>query len=136
MGEPASEAIGKLAMDMEESPSLAALGMISAMREVSQGLDRVAKRQDHTSEKLDKIDELLHKFDKRLDLIEHRESQVEENKKNISELDKRLALIEADKNRQQGAVGLVSWIMQSWPAIFGFILLVAMLIAGGFIKAG
>ena len=43
-------------------------------------------------------------------------------------LQSRVDLLEVDKTRRDGAVGLFNWMLKSWPALVGFALLVAVIL--------
>lgn len=51
----------------------------------------------------------------KLDAIGHLVEQVKEIKLEQERHHFRIAVLEADKNRREGAVGLVEWISRHWP---------------------
>lgn len=51
----------------------------------------------------------------KLDVIGHLAEEVREMKEEQKAHNLRLAILEADKNRRDGAVGLVSWLTRNWP---------------------
>lgn len=51
----------------------------------------------------------------KLDAVTHLVEQVREMKEEQERHHFRIAVLEADKNRREGAVGLVEWIARHWP---------------------
>jgi hypothetical protein len=51
----------------------------------------------------------------KLDAIGHLVEQVREMKEEQEKHHFRIAVLEADKNRREGAVGLVEWLGRHWP---------------------
>lgn len=51
----------------------------------------------------------------KLDAVTHLVEQVKEIKETQERHHFRIAVLEADKNRRDGAVGLVEWIARHWP---------------------
>lgn len=54
----------------------------------------------------------------KLDAVGHLVEQVKEIKLEQERHHLRLAVLEADKNRREGAVGLVEWFSRHWPFTF------------------
>jgi hypothetical protein len=61
----------------------------------------------------------------KLDAVTHLVEQVKELREEQEKHNFRLAVLEADKNRRDGAIGLVEWLSRHWP----FSLLIAALAA-------
>lgn len=71
----------------------------------------------------------------KLDGINHLVEQVKEMKVEQDKHHFRIAVLEADKNRREGAVGLVEWLGKNWPMIGGLIALVVWVgLANGLFK--
>lgn len=51
----------------------------------------------------------------KLDAVSHLVEQVKEIREEQSRHHFRLTVLEADKNRREGAIGLVEWIGRHWP---------------------
>jgi hypothetical protein len=51
----------------------------------------------------------------KLDAVTHLVEQVKELREEQERHNFRLAVLEADKNRRDGAIGLVEWLSKHWP---------------------
>jgi hypothetical protein len=51
----------------------------------------------------------------KLDAVTHLVEQVKELREEQEKHNFRLAVLEADKNRRDGAIGLVEWLSRHWP---------------------
>jgi hypothetical protein len=63
---------------------------------------------NNNSAKLDSIGALAETQKEMLRRLEHHDEELEKHHF-------RLAVLEADKNRREGAVGLVEWVARHWP---------------------
>jgi hypothetical protein len=90
-------------------------------------MKRIADQQDRISGKIDSTSEVIHDIDKRLAVIEGNSLST-----TVAHHDERLTLLENAEERRKGAVGLWDFVLKSWPAIIGFVLLIsAILVANG-----
>lgn len=71
----------------------------------------------------------------KLDAVGHLVEQVKEIKEEQGRQHFRIAVLEADKNRREGAIGLVEWVSKNYPFLFLSMLLALWVgIANGAIK--
>jgi hypothetical protein len=54
----------------------------------------------------------------KLDAVTHLVEQVREIREQQEKHHFRIAVLEADKNRRDGAIGLVEWVSRHWPFAF------------------
>lgn len=116
---------GELFVPMNES-DVSNLSLIHALRATSDQMKRVADQQDRMSGKMDSVSNVVHDIDKRLAVIEGNSLQT-----TVKEHDERLAALEAAEQRRVGAIGLWDFVLKSWPAVLGFLILLAALVATG-----
>lgn len=102
------------------------LSLIHALRATSDQMKRVADQQDRMSGKMDSVSNVVHDIDKRLAVIEGNSLSSA-----VKDHDERLAALEAAEQRRQGAVGLWDFVLKSWPAVLGFVVLLAGLLVTG-----
>lgn len=50
------------------------------------------------------------------------------NSAKLDALGLRVAALEADKNRRDGAFGFFEWFVKNWPAVIGFVVLIAIVL--------
>src|SRR5690348_7804217 len=96
------------------------LAVIHALRSAADGMKRLGEQQDRHGAKLDELVTGMHSVDKRLAIIEANSLST-----TVAEIDERVTALEATDHRRQGAIGLWDFVLKSWPAIVGFVLLVA-----------
>lgn len=102
------------------------LSLIHALRANSDQMKRVADQQDRMSSKMDAVGNVVHDIDKRLAIIEGNSLASA-----VKDHDERLAALEASEQRRAGAVGLWDFMLKSWPAVLGFlVLLVGLAVTG------
>jgi hypothetical protein len=85
---------------------------IEAMRQIVDNLRRLNDRSE-------KQTEVLHGIDQRL-------VRIESNKLDtvVAELRADVTILKADKERRDGAFGLVNWAFKNWPGVIGFFVLI------------
>jgi hypothetical protein len=99
------------------------LAVIHALRTTADGMKRLADQQDQYRDQISEIVQGIHQIDKRLSIIEansltHR----------VDAHDLRIKVLEDDRQRRIGAVGLVEWMGKNWPAIALFVALVVYMV--------
>lgn len=96
---------------------------IEALRQITDNLRRLNDGQAEQGK-------VLHSIDTRLVKIE---SNSVANK--VGDLERKVDELEADRDRRAGAIGLFEWLFKHWPALVGFVLLVAIILkSNGVIK--
>lgn len=96
---------------------------IEALRQITDNLRRLNDAQAEQGR-------VLHSIDNRLVRIESSSVAAK-----VSELECKVDLLEAERDRRAGALRLVEWIVKHWPAVIGFLLLVAVILkSSGVIK--
>lgn len=103
--------------------------LLEALRMSSEGVARVAEQQSEHAKILREMSDTLHAIDKRLILLESGGVVAK-----LDDHEKRLTLLEADKNRRDGAMGLGTWFVKNWPGVLGFLVLIAVLADKGIIR--
>lgn len=73
---------------------------------------------------------LLHDIHTRVVKIESNrlDSVVAANATKIEQLDKRVDLLERDKDRRDGAMSGFDWMLKNWPGVIGFFALIAVIL--------
>jgi polyhydroxyalkanoate synthesis regulator phasin len=103
------------------------LAVIHALRATADGMKRIAEQQDESHRQMTAALAGIHEIDKRLAIIEansltHR----------VEALDTRVQVLEDERQRRLGAVGLVDWISRNWPLALASIgVLVYLVLNGG-----
>lgn len=128
--------LGKI-MAATDPADVATMAMIETMRQI-------ADNGKATNRILEAVQAEVKDVRERVIRIEANrlETEVEEVKAEVAtvkreaatergELRRRIEVLEADKNRRDGAFGLVEWASRNWPAIIGYGALVALLLREG-----
>lgn len=103
------------------------LAIIHALRATADGMKRIAEQQDEAHKQMNAALAGIHDIDKRLAIIEansltHR----------VEVLDARVQVLEDERQRRLGAVGLVDWISRNWPLALASVgVLVYLVLNGG-----
>lgn len=98
---------------------------LEALRQITDNLKRLNNKMDAQSDKMNAMDVRLAKMESG-----RVETDIDEIRGMLLRVKDRLAILEIDKGRREGAIGAWEWLMSSWPALIGFIALVV-----GFIYA-
>lgn len=85
---------------------------IEALRQITDNLKRL-------NEKMDKQSDDIRSIDARLIRIESNSVSA-----SVQKLETEMESIKAERNRREGAFGLVEWLFKNWPGILGFFALV------------
>ena len=121
-----------------DSADVAQLAMIECLRQIADG-------NKTTGEVLKGMQTELRDVRERVIRIEASEFKVEvQEAKTLAEqastlarersdhLMKRIEILERDKDRRDGAIGVYEWVLKSWPAIIGFVAFIGtVLVANG-----
>ena len=99
---------------------------IEALRQIVDNLKRLNERSDAMSTLITNQTDAINGVDKRLIRIESNQldGTVQKLANQVETSAKRIAALEADKNRRDGAIGIMEWLLKSWPALVGFIAMV------------
>lgn len=90
---------------------------IEALRQITDNLKGI---RDEAKEDR----KLLHEIHTRVVRIETKETG-----ERMDDLEGRVAVLEADKNRRDGAISAWDWLLKSWPNIVGFFALIVAILA-------
>ena len=63
--------------------------------------------------------------------IESRDERLSRTEKELAELKAVVLVLTTDKNRRDGAAGLVTWVLKNWPGVLGFIAMGALVLKAG-----
>lgn len=102
------------------------LAIIHALRTAADGMKRLADQQDRSDSKLDTVLEKINDTNTRLTVIEKSDIGLL-----LKDHEVRLSLLEDERQRRVGAIGLWDFVLKSWPAILAFAALIALLTATG-----
>lgn len=98
------------------------LALIEAMRASTDAVQRLARQVETQDAKLEGIKDQLSDMKTSIALL-----QQSSLKQDVEDMKKRLGVLEATDQQQQGAVKLVEWAVKNWPGVIGFGLMMAML---------
>lgn len=89
---------------------------IEALRQITDNLKRLNTKMDNQADKMSAMDVRLARIEAgRVD------TDVNEIRAMLLRVKDRIAVLEIDKGRREGAIGAWDWVMKSWPALVGFI---------------
>jgi predicted nuclease with TOPRIM domain len=96
---------------------------IEALRQITDNLRRL-------NEKMDDQGKAMNAMDVRLARIESNrmDGDVDEMRQMLLRVKDRLAKLEEDKHRRDGAVSALEWVFKNWPGILGFFALIALIL--------
>lgn len=89
---------------------------LESMRQITKALDRVTDRLDVVHEKLDAIGERVTRIE--ANRLEHEVAEISDRQKAALE---RIDKLERDKDRRDGAFGLMGWVLRHWPSLIAII---------------
>jgi hypothetical protein len=75
----------------------------------------MAEKQGETFATVREIKHAVNNMAQKVDAMAYVVEQVKQLALDRDDHEKRLAVLEADKHRREGAVGLVEWISKHWP---------------------
>jgi hypothetical protein len=105
-----------LMMPVEEETALRQFE-IEALRQITDNLRRL-------NDKMDKQGDDIRAIDARLIRIESNSVSTA-----VTKLEAEVEVLKVDKNRRDGAFGLVEWAFKNWPGIVAFFALIAVILA-------
>jgi len=109
---------------------LGRLSLIEAIRANTDAVKRLGDQKDRQDHKLDEIGKALGEINTRLAVLEQSSlhAQVEHHQREMDRLEARLRVLENLSEQRKGAMNLFEWVGKNWPAVIGFVGIVALLI--------
>ena len=106
---------GKLMMPVSEESALRQFE-IEALRQITDNLRRL-------NDKMDKQSDDIRSIDARLIRIESDSVNAA-----VRKLEGEVEALKQDKNRRDGALGLVEWTVKNWPGLIGLVLMIVVVL--------
>lgn len=102
---------------------LGRLSLIEAIRANTDAVKRIGDQKDRHETKLEDISKTLAEMNTRLAVIEQNSLSHK-----VDEHETRIRVLENSAEQRKGAMSLFDWTAKNWPAVLGFMGLIALLI--------
>lgn len=124
-------------MTATDPADVATLAMIEAMRQLSDNGKTTNRILEGMQVELKDVRERVI----RIEAAEHKDALVKAEQRmedrhirldaRVEDMSDRVDKLEAAEDRRKGALGLADWFWRNWPAVIGFVALIAVLAATG-----